>query len=48
MADRRRCGQNDVKRSTGIPRSFMIPCDASDKGAYKTPDGGYGRPVVEA
>lgn len=38
----------DNKRSTGIPRSFMVPCDQTEKGAYRTPDGTFARPIVEA
>lgn len=46
----KQCPTNNLvmKRSTGIPRSFMVPCDPTEKGAYMTPDGGYARSVVEA
>ena len=37
----------DVKRSTGIPRSFMVTANADEKGAMMTADGGYAVPLVD-
>jgi E3 ubiquitin-protein ligase RBBP6 len=54
-----RCGQpghyikqcptnnSDVKRSTGIPRSFMIPAKADQKGALLTASGDYAVPIID-
>ena len=39
--------QIDVKRSTGIPRSFMVTTSADVKGAMMTADGGYAVPIVD-
>ncbi|CAG2179757.1 unnamed protein product, partial [Oppiella nova] len=37
----------DVKRSTGIPRSFMIPANADQKGALLTASGDYAVPIID-
>ncbi|GIX75983.1 e3 ubiquitin-protein ligase RBBP6 [Caerostris extrusa] len=38
----------DVKRSTGIPRSFMVPVDGPDhKGALLTSSGDYAVPLID-
>lgn len=37
----------DVKRSTGIPRSFMIPASADQKGAMITASGEYAVPIID-
>lgn len=37
----------DVKRSTGIPRSFMIPAKADQKGAMITAIGEYAVPIID-
>lgn len=39
--------QNEVKRSTGIPRSFMMPASADQKGALITPTGEYVVPIID-
>src|SRR5438067_112031 len=36
--------QMDIKRSTGIPRSFMRPAAADEKGALLTANGDYAVP----
>lgn len=36
-----------VKRSTGIPRSFMLPASADQKGALLTPSGEYVVPIID-
>lgn len=36
-----------VKRSTGIPRSFMMPAKADQKGALLTPSGEYVVPIID-
>lgn len=41
------CLQIDVKRSTGIPRSFMIPAKADTKGAMITASGEYAVPIID-
>jgi len=37
----------EIKRSTGIPRSFMIPATADQKGAMLTASGDYAVPVID-
>ncbi|KPM08981.1 hypothetical protein QR98_0075100 [Sarcoptes scabiei] len=37
----------DVKRSTGIPRSFMIPANKEQKGAMITANGEYAVPLID-
>lgn len=39
--------QMEVKRSTGIPRSFMLPASADQKGAMLTSTGDYAVPVID-
>ena len=39
--------QNDVKRSTGIPRSFMMPAKADQRGALITATGEYVVPIID-
>lgn len=41
------CLKVDVKRSTGIPRSFMIPAKADQKGAMITAIGEYAVPIID-
>ena len=41
------CYQMDVKRSTGIPRSFMIPANHDKKGALLTASGEYAVPIID-
>lgn len=36
-----------VKRSSGIPRDFLMPVDSKEKGALMTPDGGYAVPYID-
>lgn len=36
-----------VKRSSGIPRDFLMPVDSKEKGALMTPDGGYAVPIID-
>lgn len=40
--------QNDIKRSTGIPRSFMVSASADTKGALLTANGEYAVPIIDA
>lgn len=42
-----RMPQMDIKRSTGIPRSFMLPASADQKGAMLTSTGDYAVPVID-
>lgn len=42
------CLQMDIKRSTGIPRSFMRPANADEKGALLTANGDYAVPIIDA
>jgi len=37
----------EIKRSTGIPRSFMIPASADQKGALLTSSGEYAVPIID-
>ncbi|RWS24695.1 E3 ubiquitin-protein ligase RBBP6-like protein [Leptotrombidium deliense] len=37
----------EIKRSTGIPRSFMIPASADQKGALLTASGEYAVPIID-
>ncbi|RWS16066.1 E3 ubiquitin-protein ligase RBBP6-like protein [Dinothrombium tinctorium] len=37
----------EIKRSTGIPRSFMKPASADQKGALLTPSGEYAVPIID-
>ena len=38
----------DIKRSTGIPRSFMVPVDGPQvPGAMMTPTGGFAVPALD-
>ena len=39
--------QMDVKRSTGIPRSFMVPATAETKGALLTANGEFAVPKID-
>lgn len=39
--------QVDVKRSTGIPRSFMMPAKADQRGALLTATGEYVVPIID-
>lgn len=36
-----------MKRSTGIPRSFMIPANPDQKGAMITANGDYAVPIID-
>lgn len=40
-------GDPSVKRSTGIPRSFMMPASADQRGALMTPSGEYVVPIID-